>query len=396
MPTLSAKTIAALVPPTAPGADIIYWDESLRGFGYRLRVGAGGKLLRSFVAQYKRSGATRRMTLDASGALSVDQARARAREILAEVALGRDPQADKTERREKDLSTMRALVGQYLDARKTEVRPRTLTVITKFLTDPRYFGDLHGKPLDQIKRRDAAACLARIKARGPAHAKNARATLSGFFRWCMAEGFADDDWSNPVAGTNKIVTNGARERVLTDAELAAVWRACDDASEHDVITKLLILTGCRRVEVGGMRWSEIALGHWTIPEERSKNHRAHVLPILPAMRKILDARPRVADRDQLFGARSAAGFNRWSQLKPALDKASGVTGWTLHDLRRTVATGMSKLGVQPHVVEAVLNHYSGHRKGVAGTYNRNPYSAEIKAALTAWHAHVRKLASRKD
>jgi integrase len=231
------------------------------------------------------------MTLDASGALTVDQARAKAKEVLAEVALGRDPQADKAERRDKDQSTMRALVRQYLEARKAEVRPRTLTAITNFLTEARYFGELHGKPLDQIKRRDVAACLGRIKARGPAHAKNARATLSGFFRWCMAEGFADDWEANPVAGTNKIATNGARERTLTDAELAAVWRASSDADDYDYgrIVRLLILTGCRRKEIGGMCWSWFSpdASDFTIPASHSKNHRPHALPLLPMCAKSL-------------------------------------------------------------------------------------------------------------
>jgi integrase len=389
---LTNKAISSIVPPAM--GEAFYWDESLRGFGYRLRVGSGGKLLRSFVVQYKRAGATRRMTLDAS-VLSADQARAKAKELLAAVALGHDPQAERTERRDKDQSTMRALVTRYLNERKPEVRPRHFTSISHFLTEAKYFGDLHGKPVDTIKRKDVAACLARIKARGPSHAKNARATLSAFFRWVMEQGLAEEWEANPVAGTSRIKTNGARERVLSDDELARVWRACDDASEHDVIVKLLILTGCRRIEVGGMRWSEIALDHWTLPAERSKNHRAHVLPILPAMRKVLDARPRMAERDHLFGERSSLGFTRWSHLKPALDARSGVKDWTLHDLRRTVSTGMSKLGVQPHVVEAVLNHYSGHRAGVAGTYNRNPYADEIRAALTTWHAHVRKLTARK-
>jgi integrase len=389
MPTikLTTKVVTAIVPPAA--GEGFYFDETLTGFGYRVRVGAGGKILRSFICQYKRAGGSRRMTLDASGALNAEQARAKAKQILAEVALGRDPQAEKDDRRAKDKHALRALVAEYLDDKKSKVRPRTLTAVTGYLTDPRFFGSLHGAPVDTITRRDVAACLSQIKKRGPAMAGAARAALSAFFVWAMGEGLAE---ANPVIGTNKPETNGARERVLSDTELAAVWRACDDGSEHSAIVKLLILTGCRRAEVGDMAWSEVDLdrGAWTIPEERSKNHRQHVLPIMPMMRAIIDAVPHMATRDQLFGERSVHGFSRW-HCKADLDERCGVTGWTLHDLRRTVATRMADLGVQPHVIEAVLNHYSGHRAGIAGVYNRSPYANEIRNALALWEDHVRSL-----
>jgi len=384
MPTtkLTNKTVNAIVPPTA--GEVFYFDDSLTGFGYRVRVGAHGKLLRSWICQYKRAGGTRRMTLDASGALTADQARAKAKEILAAVALGHDPQAEKANRRDKDQHVMRALVVDYLAAKK--VRPRTMTAITGYLTGP-HFKSLHNMPVDQITRRDVATCLLTIKKRGPALAGAARNTLSAFFAWAMGEGLAE---SNPVIGTNAPKTNGARERVLSDAELRTIWNACDDGSEHSTIVKLLILTGCRRAEVGDMTWREINFegGTWTIPPERSKNGRQHVLPVLPMMGAIIDDLPHMATRDQLFGERSSHGFSRW-HCKADLDERCGVTGWTLHDLRRTVATRMADLGVQPHVIEAVLNHQSGSKRGIAGVYNRSPYANEVRSALGTWHDHLR-------
>jgi integrase len=391
MPTvkLTNKAVSAIAPPTA--GEVFYFDDALTGFGLRLRVGAHGRLLRSWICQYKRAGGTRRMTIDASGALTADQARARAREILAEVALGRDPQADKADRRDKDRNVLRALIADYLDAKRAVVRPRTMTAITGYLTDPRHFGPLHSVPVDAITLRDVATCLMRIKKRGPAMAGQARDTLSAFFKWAMGEGLAE---TNPVAGTNKpeLPNDGKRDRVLTDAELAAVWRACDDGSEHSTIVKLLILTGCRRAEVGDMSWGEIDLdaGTWTIPPERSKNHRQHVLPLMPTMRAIIDDVPRMAAREKLFGVRSSHGFSRW-HCKADLDARCGVTGWTLHDVRRTVATRMGDVGIQPHIVEATLNHQSGSKRGVAGVYNRSPYEREVRAAMAQWHDHVRAL-----
>jgi len=132
-------------------------------------------------------------------------------------------------------------------------------------------------------------------------------------------------------------------------------------------------------------------GTLTISKARSKNHREHVLPLMPEMRSIVETCPRMVSRDHVFGARAADGFTNWTLPKPELDERSGVSDWTLHDLRRTAATGLANLGVQPHVVEALLNHQSGSKRGVAGVYNRSPYEREVRAALAAWHDHLRAL-----
>jgi integrase len=155
----------------------------------------------------------------------------------------------------------------------------------------------------------------------------------------------------------------------------------------------LILTGCRRSEVGGLCWAEIDDGRdvWTIPAARSKNGRPHTLPMMPMMREVIEGVPRMASRDQLFGLHSGRGFTAWAEHKPTLDERSGVSNWTVHDIRRTVATGLANLGVLPHVVEALLNHQSGAKRGVAGVYNRSPYEREVRSALAQWHDHVRAL-----
>ena len=147
-----------------------------------------------------------------------------------------------------------------------------------------------------------------------------------------------------------------------------------------------------------MCWSELDLGAgtWTLPAERSKNHRAHTVTLPPAALAIIKSVPR-SDRDQLFGER-AEGFTSWTRGKTALDQRLGdaVKPWRLHDIRRSVATGMADIGIEPHVIEAALNHYSGHRRGVAGVYNRSNYASQVKSALQRWSGHVLDLVEGRE
>jgi len=205
----------------------------------------------------------------------------------------------------------------------------------------------------------------------------------------------EEGWTpaNPVIGTRKPADSKPREHVLNNAELVSVWRACGD-DNFGRIVRLLILLGSRRAEVGGMRWSELDLdaGTWTLPAERSKNHRQHVIALPPAATEIIKSVPRTS-RDQLFGDRAGKGFTSWSRGRQDLDRrfAGKVRPWRIHDLRRTVATGMADIGVEPHVIEGALNHFSGHRHGIAGVYNRSNYERPVKAALARWGEHVAAL-----
>ena len=171
-----------------------------------------------------------------------------------------------------------------------------------------------------------------------------------------------------------------------------MWRACGD-DDYGKIVRLMILTSCRRQEIGGMCWDEFNPdGTWTLPAERAKNKRALTLPLPAAAWSIINAVPHMAGRDQLFGDR-AAGFMSWGRGKATIEREldGSVAPWTLHDLRRTAATRMSDLGVQPHIVETILNHVSGHKRGPAGIYNRSSYATEVKAALALWSDHVRSV-----
>jgi integrase len=386
---LTTKSVASLKLP--PGkADMIMFADDLPGFGLRLRT-SGERVLRSWVCQYRRGGATRRLLLGSADVVGVEQARAAAKKALAKIALGEDPQSDKAARRAKDAHSLRAVVADYLAAKSGTVRPRTYAEIVRYLTGP-HLRPLHSMPVDAITRRDVAARLVAItRELGPITAVRARGALSGFYAWAMGNGLAE---SNPVVGTIKPQDAKPRERVLDDGELAAIWRTSGDDAYGKVI-RLLMLTGCRRQEVGGMRWGELDLerGVWTIPAARTKTGRQHILSLPPLALDLIENVPHRVDREHLFGTRSVGGFSDWGNAKANLDRRLGaaVGAWRIHDLRRTVATRMADLGVAPHIVEAALNHHSGHRAGVAGIYNRSSYDREVRAALAMWADHVRTL-----
>ena len=386
---LDARTVASL--KLGDKSDQIFFDDQLPGFGYRLRRGAGGKVNKSWIAQYRRVG-TRRVLIGNAQVISAEAARAAAKKILAAVALGQDPQQDRVDRRAKDQHSVRSVVAEYLDAKKNAVRPRTLVETTRYLSTGTYFKPLHGMPIDAVKRKDVATRLVVItREHGSITAARARASLSAFFSWSMQMGYVEQ---NPVIGAVQPEDSKGRERVLSDAELAAVWRASGD-TEYGKIIRLLILTGARRAEIGGLRWSELDsdAGTWTLPGERAKNGRTHTLPLPPVAWDIIDTVPRLAHRDQLFGARAKEGFTDWA-LKLTLDErlqGEMTEPWVIHDLRRSTATRMADLGIQPHIIEQILNHQGGTKKGVAGIYNRSSYTVEVRTALATWADHLRTL-----
>jgi integrase len=378
---LDARTVAGLALPEGKDEEI-FWDA---GFGLRLRRSPDGSVRRTYVAQCCIGGRTRRETVGPADRLTFSQAREAARQLLARVALGHDPQREKEERRARAALTFRRAAEAYLDARRGELRPASMKAATLYLVGDA-FKPLHARPLGEVTRADVAARVAVVaRERGTATAAAARRALSAMYAWAVASGWAE---SNPVIGTLAPAQGPAGEHVLSDAELAAVWRAVDGESDFGRCVRLLILLGSRRSEVGNMRLSEFDLdaGAWTLPASRSKNHRPLVLWLPPAALDLVRSASRHG-LDHLFGP---AGFVNWERSKRALDRALGdaVRPFRLHDIRRSVATRMADLGVEPHVIEAVLNHHGGHRRGVAGIYNRSVYERQARAALARWSEHV--------
>lgn len=363
---------------------LVVFDDDLPGFG--LRISAGGS--RQWVVQYRNMlGQTKRESLGRVGLLSATDARKAAGERLARAKLGEDPHAARAKAKALAAVTFGHGVEPYLAAVAPSLRPASLSEAARYLRV--IWKPLHRTPLHAVDRRQVAARLAEIATeKGPYAANRARAALSAHFAWLIGTGAAD---MNPVIGVPKSAPEEARDRVLTEDEIKQILGACL-ADDFGRIVRLLLLTGQRRDEVAAMAWSEVdlAAAMWKLPAERVKNGRPHDVPLSDAALKLLAAAPRLEDRALIFG-QGEGGFSGFSRAKAAHDKRSGVTGWRLHDLRRTAATGMNELGVLPHVVEAVLNHVSGSRAGVAGIYNRALYVSEKRSALDLWAAHLAAL-----
>lgn len=386
--------IAALELPNGK-SDLIQFDDDLPGFGIRLR--AGGK--RVWIVQYRTDGRQRRETLGDVRRVDLKAARAFAKKRLAEATLGGDPQRDKAEARARAAVTIGPLVERYLKLKKPIVRANTYVADHRYMTG--YWKPLHRLPVDQVSRRLVAARLGEIVSdHGVTAAARARQSLSAFFAWLIGEGIAGE---NPVIGTNNPGQDlRARDRVLTEDELRSIWLACRD-DDFGRIVRLLMLTGARRDEIGGLRDSELALDKCSlnIPGTRTKNHHALHLTLPPAAVAFLETAPRREGRDLIFGG-GEGPFSAWSYSTLALGariaemRGSPIAPWRIHDIRRTVATGMAEIGVQPHIIEAVINHRSGHKAGVAGIYNRATYEPEIKQALALWADHLLAIVESRE
>jgi integrase len=379
---LTAKALATHKVPNK--ADYIIFDDEIAGFGLRFREGR-----QSWIFQYALgSGAdriTRRIKIGDYPALSPAKAREEAADLHAKVHLHGDPAIERRRNRLEAGKTFEKLVQQYLDYKKDQLRPRSLAEVKRHLevnAKP-----LHSLPLASVDQGAIASRLNAVAKNGAITANRTRASLSAMFVWAMGEGLAA---ANPVINTNRREEK-TRDRVLSDTEMRTIWQSVED-DDYGTIVKILILTGQRVNEIAGLRWSEIGKELITLPAERTKNGRAHEVPIAKTVASLLELRGKVDGRDLIFG-RGGGPFSGWSKAKTALDARTGpLKHWTLHDLRRTAATGMAGIGIQPHIIEAVLNHVSGHKGGIAGIYNRAQYSAEKAQALARWDEHVSAVA----
>lgn len=370
-------------------SDHIAWDPDLPGFGVRLRSGKA-----SYVVQYRVGIEQRRKSLGDVRKVSVDDARGIARKRFAQVELGVDPDSEEENRRAAqaaDGRTFEKIVELYLEAQKPRVRPNTYIAEERYLR--RHCEPLRKKPVSKVTFEDIAGLIRKlIQAHGATSAARARGALSSFFAWCMRQGFGVK--ANPTIGTdNPVYGKAPRDRVLTDEEIRVVWRHCLD-DDFGKIVRLLMLTACRRDEIGGLRWAEVDLAgsKLALPKERTKSKRPHELTLPATAVTILQTVRRRNSCDTLFGG-GAAGFNAWSYNTMALGarisnaEGKALAPWRLHDLRRTVRTRLGKLGVLPHVAELVLNH-AGRKSGIGGVYDHHDYQPEIAEALRKWEAHL--------
>jgi len=389
---LSDKVSTELQIP--PGrSEILVFDDDLPNFGLRIRT--GGK--RTWVCQYRVGQKQRRVTLGNVANKSAAAARRDAKVMLAKVQLGQDPQIEKFTARENASKTLSSAIDLYLSTHgEHRLRPRSLVEVRHSLKV--HWGPLGEVPMDQLSRSTISTRLdVIVKKSGPFAANRARAYLSGLFNWAIQRGYAED---NPVRLTGKPTAETSRDRVLSDVELSLIFRHAG-SGEYGTIVRLLMLTGQRREEVGGMKWSELDLNAsvWTITADRTKNGLAHSVPLSTLTKSILSELTPKKDRDLVFGS-GTGPFAGWSHCKVALDKrinnalkvvdpqSEPLTPWRIHDLRRSAVTRMADHGVPPHIVEAIVNHISGTRAGVAGVYNRATYLPEKSKALEEWGEHL--------
>lgn len=401
---LTALSVARLNPP--PTGQVDYFDSAFPAFGVRLSV-AG---TRTYFVMTRVQGKLARLTIgkakinEDDPGLSLRDAREKAGELTDPAARGVDPrqlkQEDRAANQERARNTFCRVAERFMEQ---YVEPR-LAVSTHREYRRTLFGDDTSRwakrPIASITRADVRAVLDAMVGRGSAGAANhTLAYLSKFFNWC-----ADKDLVE-VPPTDRIKPPGVKnvgERTLSDAEIAEVWQAFDaEGGLFGALFKLLLLTGQRRAEVGGMRRSELSSldgerSLWEIPGSRTKNKRAHLVPLAPLPLSIIQELPQMRESDLIFtttGSTPMSGFGKakdrvdtWIARKRKAADKKPMPEWDLHDLRRTMVTMMNeRLRVAPHVVEACVNHISGKAKaGVAGVYNKAVYLDERREALKKW------------
>jgi len=370
---------------------------------------------RTYLCQYTLNHQKWRMPLGSCSALSLSKAREAAAAVMGDVAKGRNPAAERKEaaaaewaKRVRGRLTLAVLFQDWARLHLIHRRPRYAAEAVRALRHG--FSKHLDRPAEDLDRAAVVQALDSLsrprKEKGKSSIRHGTAIAGrtaaygrACFAWAMKRGTLP---SNPFAELPMSAIINKRDRVLRDEEAGAIWRAAGKAPlPYGAIVRLLMLTGQRREEVAGMTWTELSedLTTWTIPAARTKNGIPHLVPLSPPARELLHALPSEGPGD-VRGARQLAKlalvfpgergtpFSGWSKAKSALDIASGVSGWWLHDLRRTLATGLQRLGVRLEVTEAVLNHLSGSRAGVVGIYQRHDWAEEKRAALDAWSGHL--------
>ena len=390
------------VKPGPTGRDE-YFDEHTPGLG--LRVGVRSKtffvmprVLRQ--GQWKQE----RISLGKVGETTLAEARESAKRVIATASAGQIPDDVAKVRREtlvkesvNSYGKVRAdFLPLYRVKRGGRLYPpadRTLKSMTGALELLKAWDD---RPMTSITTADLQAWHDGYVAAGKEVAANVYlALVRKFFGWAKERGIIT---RNPAAEVVKGGASQARERVLTNDELVAVWQATGEDHPFHRIVRLLLLTGQRRTEVGAMDWSEVDLeaGIWNLPAARAKNRRQHLIPLAAPARELLTAQAGYGRTGLVFPNRRGGPYSDWGAQKARLDQRTRLAPWQLHDLRRSMVTHLAEdLAIPPHIIEVTVNHVSGFRAGVAGVYNRALYLEERRQALDAWAQHLLALVAAK-
>lgn len=368
---------------------------------------------KSFVFRYRFKGASKKLTL---GAIGLAEARQRAREARNLRDAGTDPAAQKAaakvqarqvqeqtreaERQAEEMVLLKVpedlvetVVGKFIEMQCAQLRTRG--EIERAL-EREVVSRWKGRRLSEISGADVHALLDDLVARGaPVQANRVLGYLKRLCKWSKSRGTIA---INPCEDIDRPAKERSRDRVLDDDELRLVWRGAETLGwPFAPVVQLLTLTGQRRNEIADGRWAEVDLDAktWTLPFERVKNGRRHIVPLSPQAMAIIKAMPRVGADGFMFTTTGASSVSGFSRAKANLDAAitelnygRPLPDWTLHDLRRTVASGLARLGVDLAVIERCLNHISGSFGGIVGVYQRHKFEPEMRRALELWGAHV--------
>jgi integrase len=388
MPRIRLTKSAIDAIPT-PKSDVVYWDAGCPGFG--VKVTPKGRKV--FIVLYRTAGAgskLRKYTIGPYGRVTLHQARVAAQKVFAAKLEGRDPAAEKRAARRRIVADrVEDLLETFIAQRLSQ--NRSGGEIARLLR--REIGRTWaGRSIHEISKRDVVEVVTAIEQRGaPVAANKTLKSIKTFLRWCVGRAVLDQSPAEGVPLPSKEV---ARDRVLEDNELAHVILAARKlGGPYGGIVELLALTGQRREEVARLQREELDLTRqvWTLPKTRTKNAKVHVVHLSEQSMAVLKR----AEQTGLYvfsllGTKPFPGFSR---AKRRLDQLSGVTGWRLHDLRRTCVSGMARLGIAPHVADKILNHQAGTISGVAAVYQRHEFLAERQEALKRWGTHVARIVS---
>jgi integrase len=386
---LTDVTVRNAKPPASGRLEL--WDSQVPGLGLRI-TSTGAK---SWVAMYRVHGKQRRLTIGPYPAFSLAQAREAGLQAIQTAKRGIDPveqRAAQIEEERRAKATAPKAVGKvagdfiekYAKAKNRSWRE------TERIFRHDILPAIGTMKLDQVTRRDLLDLLDGVKDRGsPLMANRVLSAVRKFFNWTIERDLLA---SSPAAGLKSPSSEKSRDRILGEGETKALWKVWTMFGwPFGTALQLMLVTGQRRDEVATMRWRDIDLEKalWTLPREATKSDRLHEVPLSTLAMAILAQVPRRGDL--LFSTNGKTPVSGFSKVKERTDILSGVREWRIHDLRRTVASGMARLSIPPHIVEKVLNHSSGSISGVAAVYNRHGYLDEKREALEAWARELKQL-----
>ena len=399
MPGLTERTVTAA---RAKKREEFLWDGQLPGFGVRIKPPSGKNPdgVKTFFVQYRIGPQTRRVKIGRHPAFRVEQARTRARALLGEISSGGDPSLRARRARTRQGDTVEAIGADFIE-RYAKAKGRRSWKETERISKVYVCPKIGRRPIRDVKRRDIIELLDHVGAiNGPIMANRVLAAVRKLFNWAIGRDIIE---ASPIVGIERPGEEKSRDRVLTDGEIRELWNAAGALGyPYGHLAKALLLTGQRRGEVAGMRRAEIDSKErvWTIPPERTKNKLPHEVPVVAPLSALLASIPEGGDYIFKTGRIGDKPVNSFTLAKQRLDtailvgrqkdaeaqggrkaKADPMPHWTLHDLRRTMRTRLSKLGVDAETAERVIGHVPA---GVRAVYDRHQFREEKRKALALW------------